>query len=93
MYYVVREQKIIRITTLIIQTKIFTNLKILIDNSLKRKQRRLINENYLLSVVAILENTIINYLVKKLKLNSISTILIMFSLEDLIDKVVVSQTF
>jgi len=78
MYYVVCEQKIIRTTTSITQTRILTNLEFLIENSLKRKQERLINESCLLSVVVTLENTIINYLIKKLKLDSILIISILF---------------
>ncbi len=70
----------------------FTSLRSLINNNLKRKQKYLINKSRLLSVVIILKNTIINYLLKKLKLDLILIILILSSLEDLINKVNVSQT-
>jgi len=77
-YYVVRKQEIIRTTTSIIQTKISISLKSLVNNSLKKKQEYLTNKNCLLNVVVISRNIIINYLVKKLKLDLISIILMFF---------------
>jgi len=64
------------------------SLKLLIDNDLKRKQRRSTNESYLLSMIITFENTILNHLVKKLKTNelkstSITSISVSFSFEDL----------
>jgi len=76
---------------LITQTKIFTNLKSLIKNNLKRKQKRLTNESRLLNIVVTLKNTIINYLIKKLKLDLILTILILSSFENLTNEANISQ--
>ncbi len=47
------------------------------NNDLKRKQRRSINESYLLSIIIISENTILNHLIKKLKLDELKSMLIM----------------
>jgi len=92
MYYVVCEQKIIRTTILITQTRISISLRFLINNSLKRKQKYLTNKSCLFSIVVILENTILNYLFKRLKLNLISTISILSFLENLTNETNVSQT-
>jgi len=73
---------------LIIQTKISTSLKSLIENNLKKKC--LTNKNRLLNIVVILKNTIINYLIKKLKLDLILTISNLFFFENLINKIDVS---
>jgi len=51
----------------------------LIKNNLKRKQERLTNESCLFSVVVTSKNTIINYLIKKLKLDLTSTRLIVWN--------------
>lgn len=59
-----------------IQTEIFTNLKSLIDNSLKRKLEYLSNISYALNIVIIQENTILNRLVKKSR--SDKTVLYLF---------------
>jgi len=53
--------------------KIFINLKLLINNDLKRKQRRSTNESYLLSMIITFENTILNHLVKKSKINELKS--------------------
>jgi len=58
---------------------------------LKKKQKRLTNKSCLFSVIATLKNTIINYLIKKLKLDSISIILILFFFENLTNETSVSQ--
>lgn len=68
----------------------------MIENNLERKQKYSTNKSCLLSIVAILENTILNYLVKKLTLNKlalISTILIMFLFKNLTNKVNILQIF
>lgn len=59
-----------------IQTEIFTNLKSLIYNSLKRKLEYLSNISYALNIVIIQENTILNRLVKKSR--SDKTVLYLF---------------
>jgi len=48
----------------------------LINNDLKRKQRHLTNESYLLSIIITFENIILNHLVKKSKTNKLKLILI-----------------
>jgi len=68
-------------------TETSISLKLLIDNDLKRKQRRSTNESYLLSMIITFKNTILNHLVKKLKTNelkstSITSISVSFSFED-----------
>ena len=78
---------------LIIETRTFINLESLINNSFKRKQKRSTNKSRLLNVVVTLKNIIINYLVKKLKLDLILIILILSSFENLTNEASVSQTF
>jgi len=78
-------------------TETFISLRSLINNDLKRKQRRLTNESHLLNVIITFENTILNHLVKKSKINelkstSITSISILFSFEDFTRKVSTSQT-
>ncbi len=77
---------------LIIETRTFINLESLINNSFKRKQKRSTNKSRLLNVVVTLKNIIINYLVKKLKLDLILIILILSSFENLTNEASVSQT-
>jgi len=77
--------------------KTFINLKSLMNNDLKRKQRHLINENYLLSTIIISENTIMNHLIKKLRSNKLKLISIMLlsissSVENFTSEVNTSQT-
>jgi len=79
-------------------TEIFINLKSLINNDLKRKQKCSINESYLLSIIITFKNIILNHLVKKsktneLKLISIISISISFFFEDFTKKVSTLQTF
>jgi len=56
--------------------KTFISLRLLINNDLKRKQRHLINESHLLSIIITFENIILNHLVKKSKTNKLKLILI-----------------
>ncbi len=68
------------------------------NNDLKRKQRRSTNESHLLSAVATSKNTILNYLIKKLRSNelkstSVTSMLISSSAEDFTSEASASQTF
>jgi len=79
-------------------TETFISLRLLIDNDLKRKQKCSINESHLLSMIITFENTILNYLVKKsktnkLKLTSITSILVSSSFEDFTKEVSTLQMF
>ncbi len=69
LYHVVRRQKELKTTMLKTFTETFINLKLLMNNDLKRKQRHLMNESCLLSTVVISKNTIMNHLIKKLRSN------------------------
>ncbi len=98
LYHVVREQKELKATMSKTFTKIFINLKSLMNNDLKRKQRRSTNESHLLSAVATSKNTILNYLIKKLRSNelkstSVTSMLISSSAEDFTSEASASQTF
>ncbi len=55
----------------------FISLKLLMNNNLKRKQRRFINESHLLSAIITSENIILNHLIKKSRLNELKSTLIM----------------
>jgi len=76
LYHVVREQKRHKAMMLKIFTTIFINLKLLINNDLKRKQKCLTNESCLLSMIITFENIILNHLVKKSKINELKSTLI-----------------
>jgi len=54
-------------------TTTFINLKSLINNDLKRKQRCSTNESHLLSMIITFKNTILNHLVKKSKTNELKS--------------------
>ncbi len=69
LYHVVRRQKELKTTMSKTFTETFINLKLLMNNDLKRKQRHLMNESCLLSTVIISKNTIMNHLIKKLRSN------------------------
>ncbi len=77
LYHVVWKQKELKATTSKIFTKTFINLKLLINNDLKRKQKHSMNESHLLSVIITSENTILNHLIKKSRSNESKLILIM----------------
>ncbi len=96
LYHVVWEQKELKAMMLKTFIKIFISLRSLIDNDLKRKQRRSINESHLLSVIITFENIILNHLVKKSKINelkstSITSISVSSSFEDFTRKASTSQ--
>jgi len=98
LYHVVQEQKELKAMTLKIFTKTFINLKSLINNDLKRKQKHSTNESHLFNVIITFENTILNHLVKKSKTNeskltSITSISVSSSFEDLTRKVSTLQMF
>ncbi len=76
LYHVVQEQRELKAMMLKMFTETFINLKSLIDNNLKRKQKRSTNESHLLSVIITFKNTILNYLVKKSKTNELKSTLI-----------------
>jgi len=73
LYHVVQKQRKLKAMMLKIFTKTFINLRLLINNDLKRKQRHLTNESYLFSMIIIFENTILNHLVKKSKTNKLKS--------------------
>ncbi len=97
LYHVVREQRELKAMTLKMITETSISLKSLIDNDLKRKQRRSTNESHLLSVIITFKNTILNHLIKKSKTNElkstlITSISVLFSFEDFTREVSTSQT-
>ncbi len=97
LYHVVQEQKELKTATSKTFTETFINLKSLINNDLKRKQRHSMNESYLLSVIITSENTILNHLIKKsrsneLKSTSITSLLMSSSAESFTSEVNTLQT-
>ncbi len=97
LYHVVWKQKELKAAISKTLTKTFINLKSLMNNDLKRKQRRSTNESHLLSVIITSENTILNHLIKKsrsneLKLTSITSLLMSFSVENLTSEASALQT-
>jgi len=67
------------------------------NNDLKRKQRRSMNESHLLSAIITSENTILNHLIKKSRLNeskltSITSLLISSFVENFTSEASTSQT-
>jgi len=76
LYHVVQEQKELKAIMLKMFTETFISLKSLINNDLKRKQRYSTNESHLLSMIITFENTILNHLVKKSKINELKSTLI-----------------
>ena len=97
LYHVVREQRELKAMTLKMFTETFISLRSLINNDLKRKQRRSTNESHLLNAIITFENTILNHLVKKSKTNelksiSITSISVLFSFEDFTRKASTLQT-
>ncbi len=71
LYHVVQEQKELKAMTSKMFTETFINLKLLINNDLKRKQKHSTNESHLLNVIIIFKNTILNHLIKKSKTNEL----------------------
>ncbi len=98
LYHVVQEQKELKAMTSKMIIKTFISLRLLINNDLKRKQKRSTNESHLLSVIITFENTILNHLVKKSKTNelkstSITSISVSSSFKDFTRKASTLQTF
>jgi len=95
MLYEDRELKTVTLKTF---TETFINLKSLMNNDLKRKQKCLMNESHLLSTVITSKNTIMNHLIKKLRSNesksiSIMSLLMSFSVKNFTSEASVLQTF
>ena len=76
LYHVIQEQKELKIVMSKTFTKTFINLKSLMNNDLKRKQRCSMNESYLLSAIITSENIILNHLIKKSRSNELKSTLI-----------------
>jgi len=97
LYHVVQEQKKLKAAMSKTFTETFINLKSLMNNDLKRKQRRSMNESHLLSAVVTSENTILNHLIKKSRSNesksiSITSLLMSSSVENLTSEANALQT-
>ena len=80
----------------IILCKKVLTLRLLIDNDLKRKQKRSTNESHLLSIIITFKNTILNHLIKKSKTNelksiSITSISVSFSFKNLTREINILQ--
>ena len=98
LYHIVQEQKELKAMTLKIFTETSINLRSLINNDLKRKQKCSTNESHLLSIIITFENIILNHLVKKSKINELKSTSIMSisassSFEDFTRKASTLQTF
>ena len=76
LYHVIQEQKKLKTVILKTFTETFINLKSLMNNDLKRKQRCLMNESHLFSAIIISENIILNHLIKKSRLNELKSMLV-----------------
>ncbi len=74
LYHVVQKQKELKTVISKTFTKTFINLKSLMNNDLKRKQKCSINESHLLNAVITSENTILNHLIKKSRSNKLKLI-------------------
>ncbi len=88
LYHVVWRQKELKTATSKIFTETFINLKLLMNNDLKRKQKRSMNESCLLSAIITSEKTILNHLIKKSRSNeskstSITSLSMSFSVKNL----------
>ena len=76
LYHVVWEQEELKIAMSKTFTETFINLKSLMNNDLKRKQRCSMNESHLLSTIITSENIILNHLIKKSRSNELKSTLI-----------------
>ncbi len=97
LYHVVWRQKELKIAMSKTFIETFISLKSLMNNDLKRKQRRSMNESCLLSAVITSENIILNHLIKKsrsnkLKSTSVMSLSMSFSVENLTSEVSTLQT-
>ncbi len=83
-----RSNNISRAIVFTTQTKTSINLKLLTNNSLKRKLRYLTNASRFLNIIETQKNTIANYLIKKSKSNLILLLFvsILISIKNSIDK-------
>jgi len=98
LYHVIQEQRELKVMTLKMFTETFINLRLLINNDLKRKQRCSTNKSHLFNIIITFKNIILNHLVKKSKTNklkstSITSISISSSFEDFTRKASKLQTF
>jgi len=97
LYHVIRRQKKLKIAMSKTFTETFINLKSLMNNNLKRKQKHSMNESCLLSVIITSENIILNHLIKKSRSNELKSTLITslsmsFSVENLTSEASTLQT-
>ena len=97
LYHVIQEQKEFKAVMSKTFIKTFISLKLLMNNDLKRKQRCSMNKSYLLSAVITSENTILNHLIKKSRLNelkstSITSLLMSSFVENLTSEASTLQT-
>jgi len=97
LYHVVRKQKELKAATSKTFTETSISLKSLMNNDLKRKQKRSTNESRSLSAVVTSENTILNHLIKKSRSNeskstSVTSLSMSSSVENLTDEADASQT-
>ncbi len=77
LYHVIQKKKELKAVMSKTFTETFINLKSLMNNDLKRKQRCSMNESHLLSAVIISENIILNHLIKKSRSNELKSTLVM----------------
>ncbi len=73
LYHVIRRQKELKAAMSKTFTKTFINLKLLMNNDLKKKQKHSMNESHLLSIIITSENTILNHLIKKSRSNELKS--------------------
>ena len=97
LYHVIQKQKEHKTAMLKTFTETSISLKLLMNNDLKRKQRRSMNESHLLNTVITSENTILNHLIKKsrsneLKSTSVMSLSMSFFVENLTSEANASQT-
>ncbi len=77
LYHVIWKQKELKTVMSKTFIKTFINLKLLMNNDFKRKQRCSMNESHLLSTVITSENIIMNHLIKKSRSNELKSMSIM----------------
>ncbi len=97
LYHVIKEQKELKAVISKTFTETFISLKLLMNNDLKRKQRRSMNESHLFSAVVTSENTILNHLIKKSRSNkskstSVTSLSMSSFVENLTSEASTSQT-
>ncbi len=77
LYHVIWKQKELKAAISKTFTETSINLKLLMNNDLKRKQRRSTNKSHLLNTVITSENTILNHLIKKSRSNELKSTSVM----------------